>query len=191
MALSDSEISALLPDDDKRKINTAFEALSQTMPTHKEQAILYRVVHSLNLQPTDSIFSFLAATHLYYQLYQAMPAKIIQAGDLVTDKILKTIEKVNLEKANSSIREDSNSQPGQAKKITNSIRDDLTAIKEVNADTKLKSAGELLRDANSLLGDTNKASAAAIRTNKIICVCSIFSSAFFFCLGLYFGKYHL
>lgn len=191
MALSDSEISALLPDDDKRKINTAFEALSQTMPTYEEQAILYRVVHSLNLQPTDSIFSFLAATHLYYKLYEAMPAKIIDAGDKVADKILKTIEKANLEKADSSIREDGNSQPGHAKKITNSMSDALTAIKEVNSDIKLKSAGDILVDANTILTDAIKVSAAAIRTNTIICVCALVSSAFFFCLGLYFGKYHM
>jgi hypothetical protein len=176
MALSESEISALLPDDDKQKINNAFEALSQTMPTPKEQAILYRVAHTLKLSPTDSVFSFLAATHLYYQLYQAMPAKIISAGDQVADKILRTIGKSNISIGHTN---------------ENNLNNDV-------AKTYLDALIGQLESANKLGGaniktqsQTNEIAASTVRTNMIICVCSIFSSAICLCIGFYFGKHYI
>lgn len=78
--LSDAEILAALPDESRKKINNAFEALSQSSPSPTEQAILYRVAHTLKLNPTDTVFSVVAAMHYYLQLYQTIPDKIAKAG---------------------------------------------------------------------------------------------------------------
>lgn len=79
-ALTDAEIITALPSESRQKINNAFEALSQSSPSPTEQAILYRVAHTLKLNPTDTVFSFVSALHLYLQLYQEIPAKISKAG---------------------------------------------------------------------------------------------------------------
>lgn len=79
-SLSDAEILAALPVESRQKINNAFEALSQSLPSPAEQATLYRVVHTLKLNQTDSVFSFVSALHLYLQLYQTIPDKIAKAG---------------------------------------------------------------------------------------------------------------
>jgi hypothetical protein len=79
-ALTDSEILAVLPLDARKKIDSAFEALSQSLPTDRERIILYRVAHTLKLNPTDTHFSVMAALHYYLQLYQTIPDKIGRAG---------------------------------------------------------------------------------------------------------------
>lgn len=81
--LSDSEIMAALPAETRQKIDSAFEALSQSLPTDRERLILYRVATALKLSPTDTHFSVLAAMHYYLQLYQAIPDKIANAGRAV------------------------------------------------------------------------------------------------------------
>lgn len=75
-ALTDAEIRAALPSESRQKIDSAFEALSQSMPTDKERMILYRVAHTLKLNPTDTHFSVMAALHYYLQLYQMIPDRI-------------------------------------------------------------------------------------------------------------------
>lgn len=79
-ALSDEEILAALPSDARKKIDNAFEALSQSQPSDKERLVLYRVANALKLNPTDTHFSILAAMHYYLQLYQIIPDKIVNAG---------------------------------------------------------------------------------------------------------------
>lgn len=79
-ALTDAEIISALPDESRQKINNAFEALSQSSPSPTEQAILYRVAHTLKVNPTDTVFSVVAAMHYYLQLYQVIPDKIAKAG---------------------------------------------------------------------------------------------------------------
>ncbi|PJC05623.1 MAG: hypothetical protein CO070_01620 [Gallionellales bacterium CG_4_9_14_0_8_um_filter_55_61] len=80
-ALTDTEILAALPVESRKKIDSAFEALSQSLPSDKEKIILYRVAHTLKLNPTDTHFSVMAALHYYLQLYQVIPDKIAKAGD--------------------------------------------------------------------------------------------------------------
>ncbi|MHB1621039.1 MAG: hypothetical protein ACYCTY_13865 [Sulfuricella sp.] len=80
-ALTDVEILAALPIEARRKIDSSFEALSQSLPSDKERIILYRVAHTLKLNPTDTHFSMMAAMHYYLQLYQDIPNKIAMAGD--------------------------------------------------------------------------------------------------------------
>jgi len=75
-ALSDAEILAALPEEHREKINNAFEGLTQQRPSTRDQAVLYRVVHTLKLNPTDTVFSVLAALHYYLQLYEKIPEKI-------------------------------------------------------------------------------------------------------------------
>lgn len=84
-ALSDAEILAALPVEARRKIDNAFEALSQSLPTDQERLILYRVAHTLKLNPTDTHFSILAAMHYYLQLYGTIPDKIIGAAGKVIE----------------------------------------------------------------------------------------------------------
>lgn len=79
-ALTNAEILAALPPEARRKIDNAFEALAQSLPSDRERLILYRVAHTLKLNPTDTHFSILAAMHYYLQLYGMIPDKIIQAG---------------------------------------------------------------------------------------------------------------
>lgn len=79
-ALTDNEILAALPLESRQKITNAFEALSQCRPSAAEQAILFRVAHTLKLQPTDTIFSTIAAMHFYLELYQKIPMKISEVG---------------------------------------------------------------------------------------------------------------
>lgn len=79
-SLSDAEILAALPVESRQKINNAFEALSQSSPSPAEQVILYRVAHTLKLNPTDTVFSVMAAMHYYLQLYQTIPTKIEKVG---------------------------------------------------------------------------------------------------------------
>jgi len=80
-ALTDIEILAALPVESRKKIDSAFEALSQSLASDKEKIILYRVAHTLKLNPTDTHFSVMAALHYYLQLYQVIPDKIAKAGD--------------------------------------------------------------------------------------------------------------
>jgi hypothetical protein len=84
-ALSDAEILAALPVEARRKIDTAFEALAQSQPSDRERLILYRVAHTLKLNPTDTHFSVLAAMHYYLQLYGMIPDKIVQAGGKIIE----------------------------------------------------------------------------------------------------------
>lgn len=84
-APTDAQILAALPVESRQKINNAFEALSQSMPSEKEQATLYRVAHALKLTPTDTVFSMMAAMHFYLQLYQTIPDKIKEAGKDIRD----------------------------------------------------------------------------------------------------------
>lgn len=87
-ALTDAEIRDALPIEARQKIDSAFEALSQSLPTDKERMILYRVAHTLKLNPTDTHFSVMAALHYYLQLYQMIPDKIARAGGIaITDHI--------------------------------------------------------------------------------------------------------
>lgn len=79
-ALTDSQILAALPIEARKKIDSAFEALSQSLPSDRERVILYRVAHTLKLNPTDTHFSVMAALHYYLQLYQMIPDKIGRAG---------------------------------------------------------------------------------------------------------------
>lgn len=79
-ALTDAEILAALPVEARQKIDTAFEALSQSLPSDKERIILYRVASTLKLNPTDTHFSVMAAMHYYLQLYQEIPSKIEKAS---------------------------------------------------------------------------------------------------------------
>lgn len=79
-ALTDAEILAALPVEARQKIDTAFEALSQSLPSDKERIILYRVASTLKLNPTDTHFSVMAALHYYLQLYQEIPEKIERAS---------------------------------------------------------------------------------------------------------------
>jgi len=79
-ALTDAEILAGLPDDARKKIDNAFEALAQALPSDRERLILYRVATALKLNPTDTHFSVMAAMHYYLQLYQVIPDKISEAG---------------------------------------------------------------------------------------------------------------
>lgn len=79
-ALTDQEILEALPAESRRKIDSAFEALSQSQPGDKERVILYRIAHTLKLNPTDTHFSVMAAMHYYLQLYQMIPDKIVKAG---------------------------------------------------------------------------------------------------------------
>lgn len=79
-ALTDSQILAALPIEAREKIDSAFEALSQSLPSDREKIILYRVAHTLKLNPTDTHFSVMAALHYYLQLYQMIPDKIGRAG---------------------------------------------------------------------------------------------------------------
>lgn len=74
--LTDAEIRAALPAESRQKIDSAFEALSQSLPSDKERMILYRVAHTLKLNPTDTHFSVMAALHYYLQLYQMIPDRI-------------------------------------------------------------------------------------------------------------------
>lgn len=100
--LSNAEILAALPVEARRKIDSAFEALSQSLPTDQERLILYRVAHTLKLNPTDTHFSILAAMHYYLQLYGIIPDKIIKAGGEViaagreVDLIIRTATKETL-----------------------------------------------------------------------------------------------
>lgn len=83
-ALSDAEMLDALPLEARRKIDNAFEALSQSLPSDQERLILYRVAHTLKLNPTDTHFSILAAMHYYLQLYGTIPDKIIgAAGEVI------------------------------------------------------------------------------------------------------------
>lgn len=83
-ALTDAEIRAALPAESRQKIDSAFEALSQSLPSDKERMILYRVAHTLKLQPTDTVFSIMSALHMYSKLYDQIPEKIL--GTLKTAK---------------------------------------------------------------------------------------------------------
>lgn len=83
-ALSDAEMLDALPLEARRKIDNAFEALSQSLPSDQERLILYRVAHTLKLNPTDTHFSILAAMHYYLQLYGTIPDKIVgAAGEVI------------------------------------------------------------------------------------------------------------
>lgn len=79
-ALTDAEILAALPAESRHKIDNAFEALSQSLPSDKERNILYRVAFTLKLNPTDTHFSVMASLHYYLQLYQEIPRKIENAS---------------------------------------------------------------------------------------------------------------
>lgn len=91
-ALTNTEILAALPAESRKKIDTAFEALSQSMPSDKERIILYRVAHTLKLNPTDTHFSVMAALHYYLQLYQTIPDKIIKAGNEEIGKHIQNLK---------------------------------------------------------------------------------------------------
>lgn len=93
-ALTDEEIRAALPVASRQKIDSAFEALSQSLPSDKEKMILYRVAHTLKLNPTDTHFSVMAALHYYLQLYQAIPDKIIKASDVEVGKHIQNLKGV-------------------------------------------------------------------------------------------------
>lgn len=87
-ALTDQEILDALPAETRLKIDSSFEALSQSLPSDKERIILYRIAHALKLNPTDTHFSVMAAMHYYLQLYQMIPDKIVRAGgSAITDHI--------------------------------------------------------------------------------------------------------
>ena len=90
-AMSDSEILAALPVESRMKIDNAFEALSQSLLTDKERIILYRVAHSLKLNPTDTHFSVMAAMHYYLQLYQIIPDKIAKASGVALSDHIATL----------------------------------------------------------------------------------------------------
>ncbi len=87
-ALTDKEILDALPAESRQKIDSSFEALSQSLPSDRERIILYRIAHALKLNPTDTHFSVMAAMHYYLQLYQMIPDKIVRAGgSAITDHI--------------------------------------------------------------------------------------------------------
>lgn len=76
MALTDKEIMDALSIETRQKIDNAFEALTQGLPTDNDKLILYRVLVACKLQPTDTVFSIMAALHYYLRLYDAIPSKI-------------------------------------------------------------------------------------------------------------------
>jgi len=105
-ALTDSEIFSKLPVESRTKINNAFEALTQSLLNPSEQAVLYRIVHSLKLSPNEAQFSFLAAMHYYLQLYQVIPDKISSAGNDIRQAAVDVeaaIKKATAEALNSHI----------------------------------------------------------------------------------------
>ena len=79
-ALTDKEILDALPAESRQKIDSSFEALSQSLPSDRERIILYRIAHALKLNPTDTHFSVMAAMHYYLQLFQMIPDRIVKAG---------------------------------------------------------------------------------------------------------------
>lgn len=88
VALTDKEIIEALPAESRHRIDSAFEALAQSQPSDRERLILYRVAHTLKLNPTDTHFSVMAAMHYYLQLYQLIPDKIVQAsGSAMADHV--------------------------------------------------------------------------------------------------------
>ncbi len=98
--LTDAEILAALPAETKQKINNSFESLAQASPSPEEQATLYRIAHTLKLNPTDTVFSIMSAMHFYLQLYNLIPKKITEsAGEiqLAGEDVDKRIRKATKE----------------------------------------------------------------------------------------------
>lgn len=170
-ALTDAQILAALPVESQRKIDSAFEALSQSLPTDKERIILYRVAYTLKLNPTDTHFSVMAALHYYLQLYQTIPNLIVRAGGEVVEAG-KSVDAAIRKATREAITEHKQALENQAKLVS---FDSQKALIEMVG----KTAQEIARD-----------SAAAQRMDSMFwatVVMSVFSSLFF-CLGLYLGS---
>jgi hypothetical protein len=116
MAISDKELMEVLPVESRQKIDNTFEALTQALPTDNDKLILYRVAYACKLQPTDTVFSIMAALHYYLRLYEAVPLKIESvsqdvrnAGQSVVEMIGKatqehlTLYKQALEQASNDV----------------------------------------------------------------------------------------
>lgn len=91
-ALTDKEILDALPAESRQKIDSSFEALSQSLPSDRDRMILYRIAHTLKLNPTDTHFSVMAAMHYYLQLYQMIPDKIVRAGGAAMTDHINTLK---------------------------------------------------------------------------------------------------
>lgn len=170
-ALTDAQILAALPVESQRKIDSAFEALSQSLPSDKERIILYRVAHTLKLNPTDTHFSVMAALHYYLQLYQTIPNLIVRAGGEVVEAG-KTVDTAIRKATREAITEHKQALENQAKLVS---FDSQKALIEMVGKT-----------AQIIAGD----SAAAQRSDSMFWAAvamSVFSSLFF-CLGLYLGS---
>jgi hypothetical protein len=98
-SLTDNEILNALPSEARKKIDSAFEALSQSLPTDKERIILYRIAHALKLNPNDTHFSIMAAMHYYLQLYQMIPEKIARAGEYAVNNARESSRLAQIESA--------------------------------------------------------------------------------------------
>ena len=170
-SLTDAQILAALPVESQRKIDSAFEALSQSLPTDKERIILYRVAHTLKLNPTDTHFSVLAAMHYYLQLYETIPNLIVRAGGEVVEAG-KSVDTAIRKATKEAITEHKQALENQAKLVS---FDSQKALIEMVGKTAQKIAGD---------------SAAAQRADAMFWAAvamSVFSSLFF-CLGLYLGS---
>lgn len=170
-ALTDAQILAALPVESQRKIDSAFEALSQSLPSDKERIILYRVAHTLKLNPTDTHFSVMAALHYYLQLYQTIPNLIVRAGGDVVEAG-KSVDAAIRKATKEAITEHKQALENQAKLVS---FDSQKALIEMVGKTAQKIAGD---------------SAATERANSMFWAAvalSVFASLFF-CSGLYLGS---
>lgn len=125
--LSDEEILAALPIETRKKIDCAFEALSQSLPSDKERLILYRVVTALKLNTTDTHFSILAAMHYYLQLYQMIPDKIVNAGGKVI-AAGREVDAVLRKATQETLTEHTKALEAQAGLFAQKTRTDLIAV---------------------------------------------------------------
>lgn len=125
--LSDAEILSALPIETQKKIDSAFEALSQSLPSDKERLILYRVVTALKLNPTDTHFSIMAAMHYYLQLYQVIPDKIVNAGGKVI-AAGREVDAVLRKATQETLTEHTKALEAQAELFAQKTRADLIAV---------------------------------------------------------------
>lgn len=126
-ALTDAEILTALPPETRQKIDSALEALAQSLPSDKERAILYRVAHTLKLSPTDTVFSIMAALNYYLQLYQMIPGKIVNAGGEVI-KAGQTVDGLIRAATKETLTEHRKTLVDQAKLVSAQTEKHLSAL---------------------------------------------------------------
>ncbi len=167
-ALTDAQILAALPVESQRKIDSAFEALSQSLPTDKERIILYRVAHTLKLNPTDTHFSVMAALHYYLQLYQTIPNLIVRAGGEVVEAG-KSVDAAIRKATKEAITEHKQALENQAKLVS---FDSQKTLIEMVGKTAQKIAGDsaAAERANSISRATNWAIFAVLSCAVIFCM---------------------